>query len=67
MATVCDHLSVEELEERYVGCQDATTSRHFPGDLAFGARPHRFASFGNDSIWRAMDRTIACPLQRGGS
>src|ERR1700740_3093419 len=29
MATVCDHLSVEELEERYVGCQDATTSRHF--------------------------------------
>src|SRR6478735_9142128 len=29
MATVCDHLSVEELEERYVGCQDATASRHF--------------------------------------
>jgi uncharacterized protein (DUF302 family) len=27
----------------------------------------RFASFGNDSIWRAMDRTIACPFQRGGS
>ena len=26
-----------------------------------------FASFDNDSIWRAMDRTIACPLQRGGS
>jgi polyphosphate glucokinase len=39
----------------------------FPGDLACGARPHRFASFGNDSIWRVMDRTIACPLQRGGS
>src|SRR6476659_7754124 len=29
MATVCDHLSVEELEERCVGCQDATASRHF--------------------------------------
>ena len=29
MATVCDHLSVEELEERFVGCQDATASRHF--------------------------------------
>jgi hypothetical protein len=29
MAKVCDHLSVEELEERYVGCQDATASRHF--------------------------------------
>lgn len=29
MATVCDHLSVEELEERYVGCEDATASRHF--------------------------------------
>ena len=29
MATVCDHLSVEELEERYVRCQDATASRHF--------------------------------------
>src|ERR1700741_1470636 len=29
MATVCEHLSVEELEERYVGCQDATASRHF--------------------------------------
>jgi hypothetical protein len=29
MATVYKHLSVEELEERYVGSQDATTSRHF--------------------------------------
>jgi transposase len=29
MATVCEHLSVEELEERYVRCQDATASRHF--------------------------------------
>jgi transposase len=29
MATVCEHLSVGELEERYVGCQDATASRHF--------------------------------------
>jgi transposase len=29
MATVCKHLSVEELEERYVGCHDATASRHF--------------------------------------
>jgi hypothetical protein len=38
MATVCKHLSVEKLEERYVQCQDATASRHFPGDLAFGAR-----------------------------
>jgi transposase len=28
MATVCEHLSVEELEERYVGCQGATASRH---------------------------------------
>jgi transposase len=29
-ADPCDHLSVEELEERerYVGCQDATASRH---------------------------------------
>jgi len=29
MATVCKHLSVEELEARYVGCDDATASRHF--------------------------------------
>lgn len=29
MATVCEHLSEEELEARYVGCQDATASRHF--------------------------------------
>jgi transposase len=29
MATVGKHLSVEELEERYVGCQDATAARHF--------------------------------------
>src|ERR1700747_3573203 len=28
MATVGEHLSVEELEERYVGCRDATASRH---------------------------------------
>jgi transposase len=29
MATVGEHLSVEELEARYVGCQDVTASRHF--------------------------------------
>jgi len=29
MATVCEHLSVEELEQRYVCCEDATASRHF--------------------------------------
>ena len=29
MATVNGHLSVEELEERYVACGDATASRHF--------------------------------------
>ena len=29
MATVCEHLSVEKLEERYVRCQNATASRHF--------------------------------------
>ncbi|MCI0466681.1 MAG: helix-turn-helix domain-containing protein [Beijerinckiaceae bacterium] len=29
MATVCEHLSVEELEARYAGCQDATASRYF--------------------------------------
>src|ERR1700720_258948 len=35
----------------------------FPGDLAFGAGSHCFASIGNNSLRRAMDRTIACPLQ----
>ena len=29
MATVYDHLSAEELEERFVECQAATASRHF--------------------------------------
>src|SRR3984893_18212819 len=29
MATVGDHLRGGELEERFVGCQDATASRHF--------------------------------------
>src|ERR1700730_204644 len=29
MATVGDHLSVEEVEERFGGCQDATASGHF--------------------------------------
>ena len=29
MATVCEHLSVEKLEERYLGCRNATASRHF--------------------------------------
>ena len=29
MATVDEHLSVDELEQRYVACSDATTSRHF--------------------------------------
>jgi transposase len=29
MATVYEHLSVEELEERYLQCRDATASRHF--------------------------------------
>src|SRR3974377_1828294 len=29
----------------------------FPGDLAVGAWPHGFASFGDDGVRRAMDRT----------
>ncbi|MGH6823634.1 MAG: helix-turn-helix domain-containing protein, partial [Methylocella sp.] len=29
MARVFEHLRLEELEARYVGCQDATASRHF--------------------------------------
>ena len=29
MAIVSEHLSVEELEERYVACSDASASRHF--------------------------------------
>ena len=29
LETVCEHLSVEELQARYVRCQDATASRHF--------------------------------------
>ena len=29
MATVSEHLSVDELEKRYVACSDATASRHF--------------------------------------
>ena len=29
MATVNGHLSVKELEDRYVGCGDITASRHF--------------------------------------
>ncbi len=29
MATVFEHLSIEELEARHVGCRDATASRHF--------------------------------------
>ena len=29
MAAVCEHLSVEELEQRYLGCHGVTTSRHF--------------------------------------
>jgi transposase len=29
MAKVCEHLSVAELEERYVGCRDATAARLF--------------------------------------
>ena len=28
MATVCEHLRVDELENRYLGCQDVTASRH---------------------------------------
>ncbi len=29
MAKVYEHLSEEELEERYVACSNATASRHF--------------------------------------
>jgi hypothetical protein len=29
MAEVYEHLSEEELEERYVACSNATVSRHF--------------------------------------
>jgi transposase len=29
MATVSEHLSVDELEQRYVACSDVTAARHF--------------------------------------
>jgi hypothetical protein len=35
----------------------------FPRDLAFGAWSHNFAGVGDDGVWRAVDRTIARPLQ----
>lgn len=39
----------------------------FQGDLAVGARPHGFASFGDDGVRRAMNRTVARPLQCRGT
>jgi hypothetical protein len=35
MARVFEHLSVEELGERYMGCHDATASRHFQDGRLF--------------------------------
>jgi transposase len=42
MATVNEHLSVDELEERYVACYDATASRHFQA-IWLLARGHTIA------------------------
>ena len=39
MATVNEHLSVDELEERYVSCSDVTASRHFQA-IWLSARGH---------------------------
>ena len=38
-----------------------------PGDLASGAWSHHFASIGDHGVRRAMDRTIARPLQCRGT
>ena len=46
--------------------EDATASRHFQVISAFGAWSHHLASVGDDGLWRAMDRTIARPLQCRG-
>jgi transposase len=56
MATVCEHLSVEELEARYVGCQDATASRHFQV-IWLLARGHTLAGVGDvEAIAEAVQR-----------
>ena len=62
MATVGDHLSVEELEERFVGCQDATASRHFQV-IWLLARGHTVSQVSATTAFGERWIEHACPLQ----
>ena len=62
MVTVCDHLSVEELEERYVRCQDATASRHFQV-IWLLARGHAVSQVSTTTAFG--ERVITHPLRVG--
>jgi hypothetical protein len=56
MATVCDHLSVEEFGRAVCGMSGRHGLAAFPGDLAIGAGSHCFASIGNNSFRRALNQ-----------
>jgi hypothetical protein len=60
MAKVYEHLSEEELEERYVACSNATVSRHFV--IWRLARGYSVWEVSETQPWRATDRAIARPL-----
>ena len=59
MATVYKHLSVEELEERYVGSQDATTSRHFQV-IWLLARGHTISQVSETTAFGEQDGSNNC-------
>jgi hypothetical protein len=62
MATVGGHLRVDELENRYLGCQDVTASRHLQV-IWLLARGHTISQVSETTAF-GEDRTIARPLQR---
>jgi hypothetical protein len=71
MAIVSEHLSVEELEERYVACSDASASRHFQV-IWLLARGHAVSqvsattAFGERCIEQLLTRYNALGTRRAG-
>ena len=71
MATVNGHLSVDQLEERYVACSDATAARHFQAIwlLARGQTVSQVSAttaFGERCIEQLLTRYNALGTRRAG-
>ena len=63
MAHVADHLSIEDLEQRYRACEDACSARHYQ-TIWLLAQGHTVPEVSALTSCAALDRRAAGPLQR---